>query len=115
MNKRIILLTALFALLITLILFVNYRKTKKELQSEYRYTFELIKKAKEIQYLKNRFKLITPPVCSKIYEGDKIRLVCKNLTKYQLREINRVLKNSKIISFDIEKNKKIDARLELKK
>ena len=32
MNKRIIFLTALLALLITLILFVNYRKTKKELK-----------------------------------------------------------------------------------
>jgi len=113
MNRTAFLLLIL-ALLLTIFSIKTYITSQKELNKQYSYTKKIIKTAKEIEYLKTAFKPYIPGFC-KVEKNEKIVLECKNLTKYRLRSINQVLINSKIISFDIEKNKTINARLEIGK
>ena len=115
MNKRIAILLGILAFLITIFSFKTYLNAKKELKNEYEYSKKVIKTAKEIIYLKNSFKPIIPHFCKSTHTNEKITLSCKNLNSYKLGQINEVLKKSKIISFDIKKDKTINAYLEISK
>ncbi len=115
MNKRVVILLGILAVLITAFLFKEYLKTLNQLKEEYQYSTKIIKTAKEIEYLKTRFKPIIPRYCKANQNDGKITLTCDNLNSYKLREINRILKNSKIISLNIEKNKTLKAVLEIEK
>jgi len=111
---RKIYLILIMLVLITLLNLQFFIKTKKEFNYEIKYSKELLTTAKKIEYLKQSFKPIIPKFCKK-EEKDKIFLICNNLNRFQLNYLNTVLQKSKISSFDIEKNKTINAYLELNK
>lgn len=111
MNKRVLVLISILALLITIVTFKIYIASKKELQHTYNYSLELKKTAQKILSIKSSFKPYVPRFCK--FQNNKI--ICSNMDKNRFFSFQNSLKKSPIKTFEIKKEKYVNAILEIEK
>jgi flagellar biosynthesis/type III secretory pathway M-ring protein FliF/YscJ len=103
MNKTTIILISILAVLITFISWKYYFSQKENFQNTYKFSYVLLKKAKEINILQKEYKNKIPYFCKKT-NGENIKFICKNMDKNRFLIFQNDLLNSFINKFDIEKN-----------
>jgi len=109
MNKKVLLLITLILLLITSLTYNLYKKSEKDLQSEFQRLNAFEQKAKEIKTLKNKYSTnalkYLKRICSVKQQNETYQIEC-NVSQKDLYKISTFLKsNVKLKSFSIKENK----------
>jgi ABC-type dipeptide/oligopeptide/nickel transport system permease component len=122
MNKRVFLLILFLLLVLVFISAKIYFSTKKEVLQEYNYYIKLEKKVKEVNALKQKYKLDKNKLNSlkqycNILDGEKVIVKCNNLDKNKFNVVQNIIfrSNFRINKFNIEKNKTISLEVEILK
>ena len=115
MNKKLLILTGLLILVITINFFTLHIKSKNELKSEFQNYSSFVKIVNNIANLKNKYSTSPLKALKPICHITSGKIICKNISKSNLRKINYFLKsNIKIKKFSIKsQNNKFDFYAEI--
>lgn len=109
MNKRLLLLISVLLVLTSTFSYKIYTDAKKELRETIIYSAKLKKEATEIIEIQKLKKIKPPYFCG----FSKNRVECKNMDRRKFYIFQNFLKKAFLKKFDIEKNRRVNAVVEL--